>query len=235
MSPMERARGWAIKAVGTFAAIALTASTYESFLGLHGWALSHSLSGAGGWAFPGVIDSFPLMGDAALFVAMHDGKPWQKKVAPWAVILLGLAVSIGFQVGDVHSADLWTRITHGLFPATEIGATLLGAQIFEAIMAPPPAAETEEDEEETDEEEETGDDPLLELACTTFAGDIAKGHVTGLGVIRKEGRVGHDKARIVQAHIRRLVDELEMPVLCRCSADECTARRRAKRTKLAAA
>ena len=98
-------RGAALTAISVIITGADGAAFAESYRGLWVWAQHHGLSGFWAAAFPLQVDTFIVVGELALFVAMVDQWERRHKAGAWAVTLLGLAASMAGNIGaPVHDA-----------------------------------------------------------------------------------------------------------------------------------
>jgi hypothetical protein len=124
----------ALWAIGFLTATADGAAFTESYRGLLDWAEHHGLSGFWAAAFPAQVDTFIVIGEMALFVAMVGHWEWRDRLAAWAVALLGLAVSIAGNVGHVAAHDLQTRGTAAVPPVAAFGALWLGLGVLKRVL-----------------------------------------------------------------------------------------------------
>src|SRR5271170_725807 len=104
-------RGTALTAISVIITGADGAAFAESYRGLWVWALHHGLSGFWAAAFPLQVDTFIVVGELALFVAMIDQWKRRHKAGAWTVTLLGLAASVAGNIGHVAARDLQSRGT----------------------------------------------------------------------------------------------------------------------------
>lgn len=233
MDILLRLRTYAVRAAAGIVVVAAGTSTTESYMGLRSWALAHGTIGAGSWIFPGMIDTFPLLGEIMLFVAMIDRWSWKAKVLPWLVITGGLVVSVALNTGHLISADVYTKLTQGLPPVAAWVSLVTGMVMFELIMRnrpvlaevvsevieelPKPEPAPEPDTQ--DEEQNAPDDELhivrtpgpdLHRAALVFAKDLQLGRVPGLNRIRATVHCGHKNAPIIQKHLEEMVERREL-------------------------
>lgn len=124
----------ALWAIGILTATADGAAFTESYRGLFLWAQHHDLAGFWAAAFPAQVDTFIVIGELALFVAMVGGWKWRDRLAAWAVTLLGLAVSIAGNVGHVAASDLQSRATAAVPPVAAFGALWLGLGVLKRVL-----------------------------------------------------------------------------------------------------
>jgi hypothetical protein len=219
MDIYPRLRTWLVRVVAGIMALSTAASTIESYMGLRAWAAGHGYVGAGSYIFPGFIDAFPLAAECVLIIAYIDGWKGRARVMPWCVLTGGLVVSVGLQVGQVVSPDVWTKSTHGTPPMAAWLSLLVGMAMFKRVMANRPEAVPEAEIvsdaeplaewerellEDPDELEPVATGPDFELAAETFADDLKAGRVPGLNRIRSTMHVGHRAAPQIQSHLREL-------------------------------
>jgi hypothetical protein len=124
----------ALWAIGVLTAMADGAAFTESYRGLFEWAEHHNLAGFWAAAFPAQIDTFIVIGELVLFVAMVGRWNWRDRASAWAVALLGLAVSVAGNVGHVAAHDLQSRGTAAVPPLAAFGALWLGLGVLKRIV-----------------------------------------------------------------------------------------------------
>lgn len=215
MDLLDRLRTGIVRGVTAIVATSTVASTIESYMGLRAWAIEHSIIGLGADIYPLFIDSFPLAAEGVLILAYIDHWRTRARVVPWTILTLGLAVSVALNVGQIRSTDVWTLITHGTFPIAMWLSLLVGTVMFKRVIRNKPqpvevvAEEPETPVDELDDELEyipmPASGPDLKAAAAAFEGHIRDGKVPGRNLIRSTLHVGHDKAPIIQAHLRDLV------------------------------
>ena len=127
-------RAAALWAIAALTATAGGAAFTESYRGLFEWAEHHRLSGFWAAAFPAQVDTFIVIGELVLFVAMVGRWNWRDRASAWAVALLGLAVSIAGNVGHVAAHDLQSRGTAAVPPVAAFGALWLGLGVLKRII-----------------------------------------------------------------------------------------------------
>lgn len=127
-------RSAALWAIGVLTATADGAAFTESYRGLFEWAEHHNFTGFWAAAFPAQVDTFIVIGELALFVAMVGGWAWRDRLAAWAVALLGLAVSVAGNVGHVAAHDLQARGTAAVPPIAAFGALWLGLGVLKRVL-----------------------------------------------------------------------------------------------------
>jgi hypothetical protein len=122
---------WAIAAIVTASSLV---SFAESYRGLFLWSEHHGLSGTWSAVFPLMIDSFILVGELALFVALVDQWPVNSRYAAWAVTGVGLAISVAGNVGHVTSDALSFRVTAGIPPLAAAASLSVGLGVLKRIV-----------------------------------------------------------------------------------------------------
>jgi hypothetical protein len=116
----------ALTAISVIITAADSAAFAESYRGLWVWARNHGLSGFWAAAFPLQVDTFIIVGELALFVAM---------VGAWAVTLLGLAASVAGNIGHVAAHDLQSRGTAAVPPVAAFAAMWVGLSVLKRVIA----------------------------------------------------------------------------------------------------
>jgi Protein of unknown function (DUF2637) len=124
----------ALAVIVTVLAAASVVALAESYRGLYDWARGHGLPG--GWAavWPLQVDTFLVVGELALFVALVDRWPARARVPAWAVTLAGLAVSVAGNVGHVHGHDLLIRATAAVPPLAAASALAVGLGVLKRVV-----------------------------------------------------------------------------------------------------
>lgn len=220
MDFLLRLRKYAVRTAAGLVVVSTTTSTVESYMGLRAWALAHGTLGAGSFIFPGMIDTFPLLGEIALFIGLLGNWRWTAKILPWAVITCGLLVSVGLNVGHLHSADIYTKITQGMPPVAAFMSLVVGIAMFELIMKhpvpePEPVEDVAEDEPlddvRQDQDEPPGDElevqkTKVDAAIAAFEADLAVGRLPGLNRIRQTVHCGHKNAQLTQDRLKDLIE-----------------------------
>jgi Protein of unknown function (DUF2637) len=151
-------RGAALTAISVIITAADSAAFAESYRGLWVWARHHGLSGFWAAAFPLQVDTFIVVGELALFVAMVDQWERRHKAGAWAVTLLGLAASVVGNIGHVAAHDLQSRGTAAVPPVAAFAAMWVGLSVLKLVIAR--AARTVPDDDEIVHEESVTRVPL---------------------------------------------------------------------------
>jgi hypothetical protein len=128
-------RDTALTAISVIITAADSAAFAESYRGLWVWARHHGLSGFWAAAFPLQVDTFIVVGELALFIAMVD--QWERwhKAGAWAVTLLGLAVSVAGNIGHVAAHDIQSRGTAAVPPVAAFAAMWVGLSVLKRVIA----------------------------------------------------------------------------------------------------
>jgi hypothetical protein len=127
-------RSAALWAIAVLTATADGAAFTESYRGLFEWAEHHNLAGFWAAAFPAQVDTFIVIGELVLFVAMVGRWGWRDRASAWAVALLGLAVSVAGNIGHVAAHDLQSRGTAAVPPVAAFGALWLGLGVVKRVV-----------------------------------------------------------------------------------------------------
>jgi Protein of unknown function (DUF2637) len=128
-------RGAALTTISFIITAADSAAFAESYRGLWLWARHHGLSGFWAAAFPLQVDTFIVVGELALFVAMVDQWERRHKAGAWAVTLLGLAASVAGNIGHVAAHDLQSRGTAAVPPVAAFAAMWVGLSVLKRVIA----------------------------------------------------------------------------------------------------
>jgi Protein of unknown function (DUF2637) len=129
------ARGVALGLVAVLVAAASLVSFAESYRALYEWAHEHGLSAHWSAVWPLQIDVFIAVGELALFVALIDAWRGRSRVLPWAVTLLGLAVSVAGNVGHVGwAAPVADKATAAVPPLAAAAALAVGLGVLKRVV-----------------------------------------------------------------------------------------------------
>jgi hypothetical protein len=122
----------------TVAIFAMTIDAFaESYRGLYEWFSGHGISGFWAGTGPLMVDGFILVGELVLIIALADQWPWHDRLMAWAAVLLGLAASVGGNIGHVNSADWTVRGTAAIPPLAASGALALGLAVLKRMAVDP--------------------------------------------------------------------------------------------------
>ena len=152
-------RGAALTTISFIITAADSAAFAESYRGLWVWARHHGLSGFWAAAFPLQVDTFIVVGELVLFVAMIDQWKRRHKAGAWAVTLLGLAASVAGNIGHVAAHDLQSRGTAAVPPVAAFAAMWVGLSVLKRVIAR--ADETVPSDDEFVAEEPVARVPLM--------------------------------------------------------------------------
>jgi Protein of unknown function (DUF2637) len=128
-------RGAVLTTIAFIITAADSAAFAESYRGLWVWARHHGLSGFWAAAFPLQVDTFIVVGELALFVAMIDQWERRHKAGAWAVTLLGLAASVAGNISHVAAHDLQSRGTAAVPPVAAFAAMWVGLSVLKRVIA----------------------------------------------------------------------------------------------------
>jgi Protein of unknown function (DUF2637) len=124
----------ALAVITVVLAAASAMSLGASYRGLYLWAHRHGLAGfwAAGW--PLMVDTFLVVGELALFVALVDRWPARARTPAWAITLAGLAVSVAGNVGHVAGHDVLVRATAAVPPLAAAAALAVGLGVLKRVV-----------------------------------------------------------------------------------------------------
>ena len=124
----------ALAIIALVLAAASVVALAESYRGLYDWAKGHGLPG--GWAavWPLMVDTFLVVGELSLFVALVDRWPARARIPAWAITGAGLAVSVAGNVGHVHGHDVLVRATAAVPPVAAAAALAVGLGVLKRVV-----------------------------------------------------------------------------------------------------
>ena len=128
----------ALATVAILVAAATVASLAESYRGLYLWAHHHGLAGVWVAMFPLQVDTFLVVGELTLFVALVDRWPPRSRVAAWTVTLAGLAISVAGNVGHITGNSATSRATAAIPPLAAAAALAVGLGVLKRVVATQP-------------------------------------------------------------------------------------------------
>jgi Protein of unknown function (DUF2637) len=131
---LRKPRRAALVAIAVLVAAASLVSFAESYRGLFLCAHHHGLSGPWAVIWPLQVDGFIAVGELALFVALADRWQRRSRVAAWAVILAGLAVSVAGNVGHVAGHSLASRATAAIPPLAAAASLAVGLGVMKRVV-----------------------------------------------------------------------------------------------------
>jgi hypothetical protein len=131
---LREPRRLALLLVSVILAAATVMALAESYRGLYLWAHRHGLRGfwAAGW--PLQADTFLVVGELALFVAVVDQWSVRAKIPAWAITLAGLSVSVAGNVGHVAGHLFWIRATAAVPPLAAAAALAIGLGVLKRVV-----------------------------------------------------------------------------------------------------
>src|SRR5579859_2707299 len=141
-----KTRRVALYAIAAIAIVASANALAHSYAGLYDWAAHHRLAGWQAMSWPAEIDVFLAVGELALYVAYLDGWSARQRAWPWTTALIGLAVSVGGNVGHIqawpgHPVSLADRLTAAASPLAAFAGLSVGLLVVKVTRkraaAPP--------------------------------------------------------------------------------------------------
>jgi hypothetical protein len=127
-------RRLALAVIALVLAAASVVALAESYRGLYDWSRGHGLPGLWAAIWPLQVDTFLVVGELALFVAVVDRWPARARIPAWAVTLAGLAVSVAGNVGHVHGHELLIRATAAVPPLAAASALAVGLGVLKRVV-----------------------------------------------------------------------------------------------------
>jgi Protein of unknown function (DUF2637) len=124
----------ALTVIATVLAAASVVALAESYRGLYDWARGHGLPGLWAAIWPLQVDTFLVVGELALFVALVDRWPTRARIPAWAVTLAGLGVSVAGNIGHVHGHDMLIRATAAVPPLAAASALAVGLGVLKRVV-----------------------------------------------------------------------------------------------------
>jgi hypothetical protein len=121
------------RSVAVIVTAASVASFAESYRALLDWAAGHGLPPFWAAVFPLMIDSFILVGELALFIAMALAWQTRRRAVAWAVTLTGVAVSVAGNVGHAWSEPVSNRVTAAVPPLAAFFGLFVGLLIVKYL------------------------------------------------------------------------------------------------------
>jgi hypothetical protein len=131
---LRGARRVALAVIAVILAAASLVSLAESYRGLYDWAHGHGLPGLWAAAWPLMVDTFLVVGELALFVALVDRWPPRSRVPAWAITIAGLAVSVAGNIGHVRGHDMLVHATAAVPPLAAASALAVGLGVLKRVV-----------------------------------------------------------------------------------------------------
>lgn len=128
-------RTWAFRLLAAVIIVATIASQTESFDGLYNWFATHGITGFWADFAPLMVDSFTVIGELAIFVALTGHWQWQKRVLPWASVILGLAASVAGNVGDKAGHPVSWQLTAMIPPLAGALGIMIGFSVLKSLAS----------------------------------------------------------------------------------------------------
>lgn len=131
---LRKPRAVALALIAFLVTTASFVSFAESYRGLYLWAQHHDLSGPWAALWPVQVDTFVAVGELSLFVGLVDGWSRRSRVAGWLVAAVGLAVSVGGNIGHVAGHSLTVRATAAIPPLAAASALAVGLGVLKRTV-----------------------------------------------------------------------------------------------------
>jgi len=149
MTARTIARYVAVALMGIGVLVATADGFAQSYSGLYGWALEHSLTGWKAQSFPLLVDTFVGVGELGMFLLAIDGHKLRKSLLSWLDLLMpgsvaaaGWGASLIFNVGHVEGAGFATQATAAVPPlASMIGLVVLLRTLHRYVTQAPAAVD----------------------------------------------------------------------------------------------
>lgn len=113
---------------------ASAAAFAESYHSLFVWARRHGYAGFWSAVYPLQVDSFIVVGELALIVAMTDRWTRRDRIAAWTVAFAGLTASIAGNIGHIGAADIQSRGTAAVPPLAAFAALWVGLGVLKRVV-----------------------------------------------------------------------------------------------------
>jgi hypothetical protein len=133
---LATARAVALLAIALLSAAATAAALAESYRNLYEWAIHHHVFPGFAWAWPLTVDSFVVIPELVLFVAMVDIWFGWSKVWPWLVIAGGLSASVAGNIGSLGTSPTLTdQLTAAASPTAAFVALTFALAVLKRVIA----------------------------------------------------------------------------------------------------
>lgn len=126
-------RTWALRLLATVTVVATIAGQTESFNGLYNWFATHGITGFWADFAPLMVDSFTVIGELAIFVALTGHWHWKKRVLPWLSVVVGLAASVAGNVGDKAGHPISWQLTATIPPLAGALGIMIGFSVLKSL------------------------------------------------------------------------------------------------------
>ncbi len=126
-------RVWAFRLLAAVTVIATIAGQTESFNGLYNWFSAHGITGFWADFAPLMVDSFTVIGELAIFVALTGHWHWKKRVLPWFSVIVGLASSVAGNVGDKAGHPVSWQLTAMIPPLAGALGIMIGFSVLKSL------------------------------------------------------------------------------------------------------
>lgn len=130
---LARYRTWAFWALAIVVVVATIAGQTESFNGLYNWFANHGITGFWADFAPLMVDSFTVIGELAIFVALTGHWAWKKRFLPWSSVILGLAASVAGNVGDKAGHPVSWQLTAMIPPLAGALGIMIGFSVLKSL------------------------------------------------------------------------------------------------------
>jgi hypothetical protein len=130
---LARYRSWAFWALAVVVVVATVAGQTESFNGLYNWFANHGITGFWADFAPLMVDSFTVIGELAIFVALTGHWVWKKRFLPWSSVVLGLAASVAGNVGDKAGHPVSWQLTAMIPPLAGALGIMIGFSVLKSL------------------------------------------------------------------------------------------------------
>ena len=125
---------FALWAIAIIVCIATVTGLVESYNGLYIWFATHQITGIWADIAPLAVDTFAVLGELGIFVAISRKWDWKARMIPWGSAALGICSSVAANVGDkVHFHSIPTDLTAAIFPIAGALGLVLGLGILKRV------------------------------------------------------------------------------------------------------
>lgn len=125
---------FALWAIAIIVCIATVTGLVESYNGLYIWFATHWVTGIWADIAPLAVDTFAVLGELSIFVAISRKWTWTARIIPWGSATLGIVSSVAANVGDkVQHHSIPTDLTAAVFPIAGALGLVLGLGILKRV------------------------------------------------------------------------------------------------------